>query len=134
MGLVAIATSDGVTIDGRLDTPGTFQIYHFNDCWAYSLVELRSLPGHPGCRHQLMVSQAALLLADVHLVLVTCLPQPTEQFLLSRGIMAIAVRGRVREALEAYRHRGWLLDELITVFRRRLKTDDRSNGQLHREF
>jgi len=82
MGLIAIATSDGVTIDGRLDTPGTFYIYHFDDSRTFTLVEQRSTPQHHHhCPHQRLLPQAAaLLLADVQLVLVAFVPRPTDFF------------------------------------------------------
>jgi hypothetical protein len=134
MGLVAIATSDGKTIDGRLDTPGTFYIYYFDDNRAFTLVEQRSIPQHPGCQHQSRLPQsAALLLADVQLVLVTCVPRQTEIFLLTRGIMAIAVRGPVYDALESYQRRGWLLEELLTKLRRRFRKSLNSTELEHGE-
>jgi hypothetical protein len=130
MGLVAIATSDGKTIDGRLDTPGTYNIYYFDENRAFTLVEQRSAPPHPRCRHLPLLPQAAaLLLADVQLVLVTCVPRQTEIYLLTRGIMVIAVRGPVYEALEAYQRRGWLLEELLTKLHRRFKLSIKATDQ-----
>jgi len=122
MGLIAIATSDGVIIDGRLDTPGTYDIYCFDDQRVATLKEQRSSHLHHHCRKQHVLPQeAALLLADVQLVLVTCAPRETELYLLTRGIMVVAVKGNVSEALERYYRRGQFLDELLAKLRRRFK-------------
>ena len=45
--------------------------------------------------------------------------------------MAIAVRGQVSEALDAYKRRGWLLDELLASLRRRSKLSVISTVQDH---
>lgn len=122
MALVAIASSDGVSIDGRLDTPGSYSIYYFDDQRGVSLKERRSLRQHIRCRNQQVLPQeAALLLADVQLVLVTSVPREMELFLLARGILVIAVKGSISEALEGYRRRGHVLDELLAKLRRRTK-------------
>ena len=122
MGLIAIATSDGVTIEGRLDTPGSYDIYCFDDHREYTLKEQRSTQHHLRCRnHPVLPQEIALLLADVQLVLVTSVLRETELFLLTRGIMVVAVKGNVNEALEAYHRRGRFLDELLAKLRRPVK-------------
>ena len=122
MGLIAIATSDGVTIDGRLDTPGSYEIYCFDDYREYTLKERRTTQRHvPGRNHQVLPQEAALLLADVQLVLVTSVLRETELFLLTRGMMVVAVKGSVSEALEAYHRRGRFLDELLGKLQRPVK-------------
>lgn len=120
MVLVAIATSDGAIIDGRIDTPGTFHIYRFDENGACALVGRRSTPPRPHCVHLPLIPQAAaLLLADVCVILAASVPKETALFLRSRGIMAFAVQGDVGRALEAYSRRGRLLDTLIAHVRSR---------------
>ena len=122
MGLIAIATSDGVTIEGRLDTPGSYDIYCFDDHREYTLKEQRSTQQHLRCRnHPVLPQEVALLLADVQLVLVTSVLRETELIFLTRGIMVVAVKGNVSKALEAYHRRGRFLDELLAKLRRRFK-------------
>ena len=121
MGLIAIASSDGVTIDGRLDTLCSYLIYCFNDHRECALKEQRTMQQHPRCRnHPVLPQEAALLLSDVQMVLVKSVSRETELFLLTRGIMVVAVKGNVSEALEAYHRRGQLLDELLAKLRRRI--------------
>lgn len=122
MALVAIATSDGVVIDGRLDSAGTFHIYLFDGQGNCTLVEQRSIPRRPRCEHLPLIPQAAaLLLADVYIILAAGVPKETALFLRTRGIMAFAVQGEVSQALEAYRRRGRLLDTLFVYVRGRFR-------------
>ncbi len=122
MALVAIASSDGVVIDGRLDTPGTFHIYRFDDKGACTFVEQRSTPPRPRCEHLPLIPQAAaLLLADVGVILAAGVPKETALFLRTRGIMAFAVQGDVSRALEAYSRRGRLIDTLVAHVRGRFR-------------
>jgi predicted Fe-Mo cluster-binding NifX family protein len=119
MPLIAIATSDGVTIDGRIDSQGVFIIYRFNNQGCWEEVGQRSTPRSPGCRHLPMVPQAAaLLLADVDVILVTHVSKMTTAFLRNRGILAFAVQGTVEHALASYSRRGNLLDTLLAHTRR----------------
>jgi len=118
MTLVAIASSDGVIIDGRIDTPGTFHIYRFDRKGGCTLVERRSIPRQPRCEHLPLIPQAAaLLLADVGVILAAGVPKETALFLRTRGIMAFAVQGEVSRALESYSQRGKLLDTLLAHVR-----------------
>jgi len=130
MGLVAIATSNGVTIDGRLDVVGTFYVFHSDGSRIMTLSEKRSVPGHQGCpEFPLLPQSAALLLADMDFVLATFVPRETGILLLTRGVMAIAVRGEVAWALEAYRRRGWVLEEQLAELRRCLHLNRNFAGQ-----
>jgi hypothetical protein len=122
MALVAIASSDGVIIDGRLDRPGTFHIYRFDGNGAGTFLEQRSIPRRPRCEHLPLIPQAAaLLLADVCVILAASVPKETALFLRTRGIMAFAVQGEVGLALEAYSRRGRLLDNLFAHVRGRFR-------------
>lgn len=122
MTLVAIASSDGVVIDGRLDTAGTFHIYRFDGQGGCTFAERRSIPRQPRCEHLPLIPQAAaLLLADVCVILAAGVPKETAIFLRTRGIMAFAVQGEVCQALEAYCRRGRLLDSLLAHVRGRFR-------------
>jgi hypothetical protein len=122
MTLVAIASSDGVIIDGRLDTAGTFHIYRFDGQGGCTFAERRSIPRQPRCEHLPLIPQAAaLLLADVCVILAAGVPKETALFLRARGIMAFAVQGEVSLALEAYSRRGRLLDNLFAHVRSRFR-------------
>jgi len=117
MGLIAIATSDGVTIDGRLDTPGTYYIYCFDENREVVLKEQRSL--HRCRNRHVLPQEVALLLSDVLLILVTDVVRETEIYFITRGILVAAVRGNVSEALQGYQRRGRFLDELFAKLRKR---------------
>ncbi len=119
MPLIAIATSDGILIDGRIDSPGEFTIYHFDVDGRWEQVGQRSTPRNSRCEHLPLVPQAAaLLLADVNVILATHVPRVTSAYLRTRGIMAFAVQGTVDQALESYSQRGRLLDTLLAHTRR----------------
>jgi hypothetical protein len=120
MPLVAIASSDGITIDGRIDFPGIFHIYRFDANGKWSVVDQRSPPRRPDRKQLPVTPQAvALLLADVWIILATSVPKETALLLRKRGIMAFSVQGEVSRALDAYSRRGRLFDNLFTHVRDR---------------
>jgi hypothetical protein len=131
MPLVAIASSDGVIIDGQLDTACTFHIYRFDGQGGCTFAERRSILRQPHCEHLPLIPQAAaLLLADVCVILAAGVPKETAIFLRTRGIMAFAVQGEVSQALDAYSRRGRLLDNLFAHVRGRFRHSTRNHNPL----
>ncbi|MFZ2948273.1 MAG: hypothetical protein WA003_02195 [Desulfuromonadaceae bacterium] len=47
MSLIAIATSDGITINGRIDSPGVFRLYHFDSEGRWEEMGERTTPRPP---------------------------------------------------------------------------------------
>lgn len=119
MSLIAIATSDGVKINGRIDAPGVFFLYRFDSEGRWEEVGQRSTPRSPRSEHLLLLPQAAaLLLADVDVILALQVPKVTAAFMRTRGILAYGVRGTVEEALQSYSRRGRLLESLLAHIRK----------------
>jgi predicted Fe-Mo cluster-binding NifX family protein len=119
MALIAIASSDGIEIDSIRNAPGIFLLYRFDEQGCWEQIEQRTVPRNPSCRHLPLVIQAvALLLADVDVILAEHVSKVIVDFMRSRGIMIIAVRGDVDQALASYSRRGKLLDTLLIHTRR----------------
>lgn len=119
MSLIAIATSDGVKINGRIDSPGVFSLYRFDSEGRWEEVGERVTPRTPRSEHLLLLPQAAaLLLADVDVILAKRVPKVTSAFMRTRGILAYEVACNVEEALESYSRRGRLLESLLAHIRK----------------
>ncbi|MFZ4858267.1 MAG: NifB/NifX family molybdenum-iron cluster-binding protein [Desulfuromonadaceae bacterium] len=119
MPLIAIASADGIIIDSISKAPGVFLLYRFDDQGCWQQTERRTVPRSPSCQHLPLVTQAvALLLADVDVILAAHVSKGTVDFMRTRGIMIIAVRDSLEQALESYSRRGKLLDTLLAHTRR----------------
>ena len=115
MPLIAVATSDGVTIDVHFSQAKSFHIYDVEDDGSYRLLEQRQLADPaPDAPLPLPAADAIIeQLSDVDVVLSERIgPGPTRT-LEGRGIRAFALSGPVEKALTAYGKRYKLFSRRI---------------------
>lgn len=104
---VAIASTDGITINEHFGRSKEFLIYEVEESGAYTLLEHRE--NNPHCIHAAdgnTTGTTAELLADVEVVLVAQIGPRAEQELRSHGVIALPVTGPIDKALKAYGKRG----------------------------
>jgi nitrogen fixation protein NifB len=105
---VAVASSDGVTIDSHLGQT--------NDVWVYALERNgthRQLERRSGKKGQRIDPHApasfAALLAGVDIVLAAQVGPGAVKALAEHGLRAFSAPGRIARALEGLARRGWIL-------------------------
>lgn len=108
---IAVATSDGVTINEHFGQSKSFHIYELSGDGSFDRKEVRTIthaPSDPARAHaaDLAVEQ----LADVDVVLAQQIGQGAVASLQSRGIKAFALKGAIDRALTAYGKRHRLLE------------------------
>lgn len=106
MAKVAVASTDGLTINEHFGRAKEFWIYEVNEKGAYIFLERREVPQIIDPVHKHTASIVAKLLADVEVVLVARIGPQAELELLSVGAFALAISGSIDKALEAYGKRG----------------------------
>lgn len=108
MSKVAVASTDGITINEHFGRAREFLIYEVDETGVYQLLEKRTVqrPVDPATH---AASRAVELLTDVEAVLVTQIGPRAEIELLGKGVFALAVTGPIAKALETYGRRGKLL-------------------------
>lgn len=109
---IAVASSDGVTIDEHFGQATGFRIYEVRDDGGYRLLETRAdqTHGEGGARTPAAI---ALLLADVEVVLASQLGPHAVEALRSKGIKGYAVKSSIDRALTSYARRRKFLDSTI---------------------
>ena len=109
---IAVASSDGVTIDEHFGQATGFRIYEVRDDGGYRLLETRAdqTHGEGGARTPAAI---ALLLADVDVVLASQLGPHAVDALKSKGIKGFAVKSNIDRALTSYAKRRKFLDSTI---------------------
>ena len=108
MSKVAVASTDGTSINEHFGRAREFLIYEVNETGVYQLLEKRTVP-QPVDTATHAASKAVELLSDVEAVLVTQIGPRAEIELLGKGVFALAVTGPIAKALETYGRRGKLL-------------------------
>jgi nitrogen fixation protein NifX len=103
---VAVASTDGVSVNEHFGRAQEFFIYEVNEKGEYKLLENRKIV--PQCtgdtgKHG---STSAALLADVEVVLVSQIGPGAEQQLRGQGVIALSVNSTIDKALQAYGKRG----------------------------
>ena len=109
MSKVAVASTDGITINEHFGRSKEFWVYEVNETGAYQFLERRQTPQIADPSHTHAASKAAELLADVEAVLVAQIGPRAEIELLRKGVFALCVTGPIDKALQAYGRRGKLL-------------------------
>jgi nitrogen fixation protein NifB len=111
---VAVATSDGITINEHFGQAREFRIYAVEDDGSYQELEVRSIksaPLEPPRAHAADTTVEQLV--DVGAVLVSQIGPSAVTSLTERGIRSFTVRGGVAPALAAYGKRRHLLEHDI---------------------
>lgn len=114
MSKVAVASTDGISINEHFGRAKEFLIYEVEQGGAYQLLERR--PNNPHCsgEHDHHTADAtAGLLADVKVVLVSQIGPGASKALQSKGVTALTLSGSIDKALTAYGKRGKLLESII---------------------
>ncbi|MBP2636217.1 MAG: dinitrogenase iron-molybdenum cofactor [Firmicutes bacterium] len=106
MAKVAIASTDGVTINEHFGKAKEFWVYEVAETGAYTFLERREIPQGIDDSSNHPASKAIELLSDVEAVLVTQIGRQAEQELRTKGILAFAVNRLIDKALESYGKRG----------------------------
>ncbi|HWR42655.1 NifB/NifX family molybdenum-iron cluster-binding protein [Sporomusa sp.] len=105
MSRVAVASTDGISINEHFGRSKEFLIYEVEETGEYKFIERRENNAqsvHDGKDH----TTTARLLADVEVVLVSQIGPRAEQELRSHGVIALPVSGPIDKALKAYGKRG----------------------------
>jgi len=107
--LIAVASSDGITIDQQFGEAGEFLLYEVVEKGGYRFVGRRQFPGY-GVMFRSPLA-ASLLLGDVTAILVSRITQRTADKFSRRGIMVFAVKGSIDRALTRYARLGRILTD-----------------------
>ena len=107
MSKVAVASTDGISINEHFGRAKEFLIYEVEESGEYTFLERRE--SNPHCVHEgndHTVPSTAQLLADVEVVLVVQIGPRAEKELQSQGVLALPVKSTIDKALKAYGKRG----------------------------
>lgn len=107
--LIAVASSDGVSIDLQLGQAGEFLLYEVVDRGEYRRVGSRQFPGYGEFFRSPLA--ASLLLGDVTAILVNRINRRVAEKFRRRGIMVFAVTGSIDRALTRYARLGSILTD-----------------------
>lgn len=109
---IAVASSDGVTIDEHFGQAAGFRIYEVHDDGTYRLLETRvdKAQDEGGARNPAAI---ALFLADVDVGLASQLGPHAVEALRNKGIKGYAVKSNIDRALTSYVRRRKFLDSTI---------------------
>lgn len=114
MAKVAVASTDGLTINEHFGRAKEFWIYEVNEKGSYNFLERREVPQIIDPVYKHAASIVAKLLDDVEVVLVTRIGPQAELELLSVGAFALEVTGPIDKALESYGKRGrYILSKIV---------------------
>jgi len=103
MSKVAVASTDGITINEHFGRTEEFWIYESDEGGNYQFIERRKNTLEESKDHHATTVQ---LLADVEVVLVNKIGPGAEKELRREGIIALSVSGSIDKALIAYSKRG----------------------------
>jgi len=103
MSKVAVASTDGISINEHFGKAEEFWIYESDEGGAYQFLERRKKSLEESTEHQGATVQ---LLGDVEVVLVSKIGPGAEKELRRAGIIALSVSGSIEKALLAYAKRG----------------------------
>jgi nitrogen fixation protein NifX len=104
---VAVASTDGISINEHFGRSKEFLIYEVDEGGEYTFLERReNIPPDSKDSHSHIVSTTAELLADVEVVLVKQIGPGAEQELRNKGVIALSVNSSIEKALHAYGKRG----------------------------
>jgi len=106
MSKVAVASTDGITINEHFGKAKEFWIYEVNETGAYTFLERREIPQDINASHTHAASKAIGLLTDVEVVLAAQIGRHAESELQAKGILSLSVTSSVDKALVAYGKRG----------------------------
>lgn len=107
MSKVAVASTDGISINEHFGRSKEFLIYEVDEGGEYTFLERReNISPDSNDSHGHIVSTTAELLADVEIVLVKQIGPGAEQELRNKGIIALSVNSTIEKALQAYGKRG----------------------------
>ncbi len=112
---VAVASSDGISVNEHFGRADMFYIYEVNDDGSFRLAEERTItpasPGEAGAGHG--ADATIEQLGDVHAVLVAQIGPGAQSSLNRKGVRSFALGGPIDKALSSYGRRHKLLDATI---------------------
>lgn len=112
---VAVASSDGVSVNEHFGRAAVFYIYEVNDDGSFRLTEERAIarpsPDEPEAGHG--ADATIEQLSDVHAVLVAQIGPGAQSSLNRKGVRSFALGGPIDRALSSYGRRHKLLDTTI---------------------
>lgn len=106
MAKVAIASTDGVSVNEHFGRAQEFFIYEVNEKGEYELLENRKVVQQSNDNTGKHGATSAALLTDVEVVLVAQIGPGAEQQLRVQGVIALSVNSSIEKALQAYGKRG----------------------------
>ncbi|WP_136513175.1 NifB/NifX family molybdenum-iron cluster-binding protein [Geomonas edaphica] len=108
---VAVATTDGLTINEHFGQAREFRLYRVEEDGSYELFEVRPIANAPRDNARVHTAETTVeQLADVNVVLVSQIGPHAAGSLARRGIKSFTVKGGIDRALSAYGKRHKLLD------------------------
>lgn len=115
MSKVAVASTDGISINEHFGRSKEFLIYEVDEKGEYTFLERRENISSDAAQdlHGHIVSTTAELLSDVEVVLAKQIGPGAEQELRNKGILALSVNSSIEKALQAYGKRGKFIKNSI---------------------
>ncbi len=114
---IAIASTDGISIDEHFGRAGEFFIYEVEENGTYQLLERRkNMPYCPDGEAHSNAKATAELLSDVKVVLAGQIGPNAAGILESSGIISFALTGSIDKALRAYGKRSKLIKNITGSF------------------
>ena len=114
MSKVAIASTEGITINEHFGRSKEFWIYEIDENGSYTFLQKREVPRDITAAAQHPAITAIELLSDVEAVLATQIGRQAELELRARGILSLTVNSQVDKALAAYAKRGKYIRGKVT--------------------
>ena len=106
MARVAVASTDGITINEHFGRSKEFWLYEVAESGSYTFLERRQIPEDIYASHKHAANRAIEILSDVEVVLAAQIGRQAELELQAQGILSLAVNSPVDKALAAYGKRG----------------------------
>jgi nitrogen fixation protein NifB len=110
MAKVAVASTDGITVNEHFGRSVVFFIYEVDEQGGYQLLERREVVSDANSSH---AATAARVVADVEVVLAVQFGPHAEQVLREAGVLSLSLASSIEKALAAYGKRGKLIRNSI---------------------
>ncbi|MCI1944410.1 NifB/NifX family molybdenum-iron cluster-binding protein [Clostridium luticellarii] len=113
MAKVAVASSDGVSINEHFARADKFFIYEIYQGGEFEFIETREVHFNDSKSGEDKLNKIVKLLGDVKLVLASSVGSGAVDVLHDRKIVAVSLSGSIERALESYAKRGKILEYLV---------------------
>lgn len=106
MSKVAVASTDGISVDEHFGRSKEFLIYEVEEGGAFKFLERRNVNDGSNQSHDTVLQTTVELLEDMEVVLAKQIGPGAEKELRGKGVIALSINGSIEKALNAYGKRG----------------------------